>query len=58
MIGNSVAFSAISSQKISEELASQDIPMILNSTPGVYAVKVEEEMGMQELQLEDLIREM
>ncbi len=34
-----VAFSTISSQKISEELASQDIPMILNSTPGVYATQ-------------------
>jgi hypothetical protein len=34
-----VAFSTISSQKISEELAAQDIPMILNSTPGVYATQ-------------------
>ncbi|MEE2953902.1 MAG: TonB-dependent receptor [Bacteroidota bacterium] len=34
-----VAFSTIPIQKISEELASQDIPMILNSTPGVYATQ-------------------
>ena len=34
-----VAFSTISIKKISEELASQDIPMILNSTPGVYATQ-------------------
>ena len=30
-----VAFSTIPMKKISEELASQDIPMVLNSTPGV-----------------------
>jgi hypothetical protein len=34
-----VAFSNISPVKIEEELASQDIPMILNSTPGVYATQ-------------------
>ena len=34
-----VAFSTIPMKKISEELASQDIPMILNSTPGVYATQ-------------------
>ena len=34
-----VAFSNISLKKVSEELASQDIPMILNSTPGVYATQ-------------------
>jgi len=34
-----VAFSTIPLKKISEELASQDIPMILNSTPGVYATQ-------------------
>lgn len=34
-----VAFSSIPIKKISEELASQDIPMILNSTPGVYATQ-------------------
>lgn len=32
-----VAFSSISPIQINEQLASQDIPMILNSTPGVYA---------------------
>jgi iron complex outermembrane recepter protein len=32
-----VAFSTIQPLKLAEELASQDIPMILNSTPGVYA---------------------
>ena len=32
-----VAFSNITSKKLAEELASQDLPMILNSTPGVYA---------------------
>ena len=25
--------------KLNEELASQDIPMVLNSTPGVYATQ-------------------
>ena len=34
-----VAFSTIPMKKISEELASQDIHMILNSTPGVYATQ-------------------
>jgi len=32
-----VAFTNISPAKIEEQLASQDIPLILNSTPGVYA---------------------
>ena len=35
-----VAFSTISLKKVNEELASQDIPMILNSTPGVYATQI------------------
>ena len=34
-----VAFTTVSLQKVNEELASQDIPMILNSTPGVYATQ-------------------
>lgn len=34
-----VAFSTIPLKKIDEELASQDIPMVLNSTPGVYATQ-------------------
>ena len=34
-----VAFSDISSIKIKEELASRDLPMILNTTPGVYATQ-------------------
>ncbi len=34
-----VAFSNISPKKLEEELAGQDIPMILNSTPGVYATQ-------------------
>ena len=34
-----VAFSTIPMKKMNEELASQDIPMILNSTPGVYATQ-------------------
>lgn len=34
-----VAFSTIKPAKIEEELASQDLPMILNSTPGVYATQ-------------------
>ena len=34
-----VAFSTIPIKKINEELASQDIPMVLNSTPGVYATQ-------------------
>lgn len=32
-----VAFSNISTAQVEERLASQDIPLILNSTPGVYA---------------------
>lgn len=34
-----VAFTNIEPAKIKEELASQDIPMLLNSTPGVYATQ-------------------
>ena len=34
-----VAFSNIPTIKLQEELASQDIPMILNSTPGAYATQ-------------------
>jgi iron complex outermembrane receptor protein len=34
-----VAFSNISPLKIQEQLGSQDLPMILNSTPGVYATQ-------------------
>lgn len=34
-----VAFSDISSIKIKEELGSRDLPMILNTTPGVYATQ-------------------
>ena len=34
-----VAFATILPAKLEEELASQDIPMILNSTPGVYATQ-------------------
>jgi len=34
-----VAFSTINPAQIQEQLASQDIPMILNSTPGVYATQ-------------------
>jgi hypothetical protein len=34
-----IAFSNITPVKIEEQLASQDIPMILNSTPGVYATQ-------------------
>ena len=32
-------FTTVSLKKVNEELASQDIPMILNSTPGVYATQ-------------------
>ena len=32
-----VAFSSIPTAKLNEELASQDLPMVLNSTPGAYA---------------------
>ena len=34
-----VAFSNITPQKIQEQLGTQDLPMILNSTPGVYATQ-------------------
>ncbi len=34
-----VAFSNIKPGKIAEELGAQDLPMILNSTPGVYATQ-------------------
>ncbi len=34
-----VAFTTISPIKLQEEIASQDIPMVLNSTPGVYATQ-------------------
>ena len=34
-----VAFSTIEPIKMQEELASQDIPLLLNSTPGVYATQ-------------------
>jgi hypothetical protein len=34
-----VAFSTINPAQIQEQLASQDIPMLLNSTPGVYATQ-------------------
>lgn len=34
-----VAFSNIPTRKLEEELAAQDIPMILNSTPGAYATE-------------------
>ncbi len=34
-----VAFSNIPTIKIEEELAAQDIPMLLNSTPGTYATQ-------------------
>lgn len=34
-----VAFSNIPTQKIQEELGSQDLPLLLNSTPGVYATQ-------------------
>lgn len=34
-----VAITNISQQKIQEELAGRDLPMILNSTPGVYATE-------------------
>jgi iron complex outermembrane receptor protein len=34
-----VAFSTIKPAKLQEELAAQDLPMILNSTPGVYATQ-------------------
>ena len=34
-----IAFSNITPVKIEEQLAAQDIPLILNSTPGVYATQ-------------------
>jgi iron complex outermembrane receptor protein len=34
-----IAFSNIDAKKIEEELASRDIPLLLNSTPGVYATQ-------------------
>ncbi len=34
-----VAFTNISTKKIEEELAGQEIPMVLNSTPGAYATQ-------------------
>ncbi|MFC2101733.1 TonB-dependent receptor [Bacteroidota bacterium] len=34
-----VAFSTVKPKEIREELASQDIPMILNKTPGAYATQ-------------------
>ncbi len=34
-----VAFTNISPKKISEELGTQDLPMLLNTTPGVYATQ-------------------
>ncbi|PLX08826.1 MAG: hypothetical protein C0596_05895 [Marinilabiliales bacterium] len=34
-----VAFSSIKPQKIEEELGQQDIPMLLNNTPGAYATQ-------------------
>lgn len=34
-----VAFSTIKPAKIEEELAARDLPMVLNSTPGVYATQ-------------------
>lgn len=34
-----VAYSDISSIKIKEELGTRDIPMLLNSTPGIYATQ-------------------
>ncbi len=34
-----IAFSNVPTAKINEELAAQDLPMVLNSTPGVYATE-------------------
>lgn len=34
-----VAFSSVSLEKIEEELGAQDLPMVLNSTPGIYATQ-------------------
>lgn len=35
-----VAYSNVSAKQIAEKLGSQDLPMLLNSTPGVYATQV------------------
>lgn len=35
-----IAFSNISSKQISEELGTRDLPMVLNSTPGIYATEL------------------
>ena len=53
-----VAFSTIPMKKINEELASQDIPMVLNFTLEYMQRRVVVEMEMQESQLEALIKEM
>jgi len=34
-----IAFTNVDAKKISEELGGQDLPMLLNSTPGVYATQ-------------------
>ncbi len=34
-----IAFSNVSQQQIQEELGARDLPMVLNSTPGVYATE-------------------
>ena len=44
-----VAVTRISTKQIAEELGSQDLPMILNSTPGCMRHNKEEEMVMREL---------
>lgn len=36
---NPVAVTKLSTQKITEELGSRDLPMLLNGTPGVYATQ-------------------
>lgn len=41
-----VAFSNVMPKKIEEELGGREIPMILNSTPGVYATQMGEGMEM------------
>ncbi len=40
-----VAFSNLNAQRIQEESASRDLPMLLNSTPGVYATEQGGGMG-------------
>ena len=55
---DSHGFSTIPMKKINEELASQDIPMVLNSTPGVYATQGGGGDGDAGMQLEALIKEM